>query len=555
MAQGLASDAEGQLRLGETEYSWDGSQLCDVAGQTVPLRAKSLQMFSVLLADRGHVVSKDTLSELVWPGTVATDESIARCIADIRKALGDREHNIVETFPRQGYRLNVGVISPSTSNASRVRAPVAWVVGICAALAVGAGLWALSATPPTRDAVVTEPTAQEEPALAVAVLPFEAGSEADQFLAAGLSDDLEIHLAELSAIKTVSQAFANTTANSAEGPIAQARALNARYLVTGRVQQNEADVAISVRLIDGADGTMLWADRYEGPRDGLLAFRHRLPEALTARMSVVLDTHDMQRLSLRDTNNAEAFEAVMMARREISAFTYANSLTAERHLRRAIALDPLYAHAYAELAAAFAIRFENGWVVLSDADAERAFHFAERALEIYPDLWLAHYALGRLHSVLPDGASEDALEHLQTAMSLQPADDDARAYFAVVTSMAGRPEEALRIFEDVIAANAHPPFWYFLGLGTTLFHLERYEEAESALQACLQQMPNSPHCLRTQIANHARLGQAEDAAWAIEEYTILGHAATLEAMMNGAIEKDPDMRAFMADSFRLAGVK
>ncbi len=80
-------------------------------------------------------------------------------------------------------------------------------------------------------------------------------------------------------------------------------------------------------------------------------------------------------------------------------------------------------------------------------------------------------------------------------MSLQPANDDARIYFAVVTAMSGRLDEGLAIFESVMATHPQPPFWYYLGLGNALFHLHRYDEAAEAdldLSATDAQQPLLP---------------------------------------------------------------
>lgn len=549
----LADDAE-RIRLGRTEYLWKGGQLHDARGKVVPLRAKSLSMFAALLAERETVISKDRLCELVWPDGIATDESIARCIADIRKALGDSGHRVVETFPKQGYRLNV-------ARPVLARVPALRRRGIVGALAVGAiavigGLWWLAQEQPASgaaDEVLLAPPADLREA--VAILPFSANEEEDQFLAAGLSDDIEIHLAEMSAIKIISQAQSQAVSKGAGSPVDIARMLDARYLVLGAVRQSGVDIAVSLQLVDGSDGTTLWADRYEGPRRGLLTFRHGWPEALLRAMSVALDARDLRRLAVKDTADPQAFEEVLRARRALSAFTYEESLAAELHLRRALERDPEYARAYAELAAAFAIRFENHWVVLSSADVEKAFYFARRALDLDPDLWLAHYAMGRLHSVTRNGDLNVALQHLRTAMSLQPANDDARVYYGVVTMMSGHPEEALPIFESVMATHPQPPFWYYLGLGNALFHLRRYEDAEAAFNTCLYQMPGSPYCQRPLIATYARLDQLEDAAWTIEEYEINGYSTSLETMMELAIERDPELRKHLRESYLLAGLK
>lgn len=388
----------------------------------------------------------------------------------------------------------------------------------------------------------------------MAILPFSHGEGDDGVLAAGLAGDLEISLAEMSGIKTVSRAQSLAIAGTHLSPVETAWALDARYLVGGSVQQSGEDLAVSVRLIDGADGTTLWADRYEGPRSGAMGFLHAVPEELLGAMSIALSDRDQSRLAITNTSDPEAFEEVMRARLAISAFAYEDSLAAEKHLRRAIELDPGYAHAHAELAAVLAIRFENGWVILSTADTEKALYFAEKALELDPELWLAHYAMGRIHSVIPTGDLDAALRHLRVAMSLQPANDDARVYYAVVTTMSGRPEEALPILESVIQAHPRAPFWYHLALGHTLFHLRRYDEAEPVLKTCLEQMPNSPLCLRSLIATYSRLGRSEDAEWMLEEYAILGHDTSLDALMNGAIERDTALRAHLSGSYRQLGL-
>ena len=551
MMQHSSTDCAEILRLGEAEYLWRDGHLLDARGRQVPLRAKSLKMFAALLAERGRILTKDRLSDLVWSGTVATDESIARCIADIRKALHDDSHQIVQTFPKQGYRLNVaetsdGALSrPATKHLSLVR-----LVALCfvAALILG---WM------TLDRVAEDAAAAPQPAEreAVAILPFEAEDETDRFLAAGLSDDLEVHLAEMSGIRMVSQTLSAAVAAASENTIAIASSLEARYLVHGSVRNNGDEIALSLRLIDGLDGTTLWADHYEGAQLGLMGFRDTLPDALVAAMSIELNAHDLRRLALQDTTDPIAFEELLHARRELGSFTYEGSLAAERHLRRAVARDPGYARAYAELAAAFAIRMENDWIVLSSADTDKGFYFAEKAIALDPGLWFAHYAMGRLHSVAEGGNIETAFRHLREAMALQPANDDPRVYFAIARAMSGRLEEAAAIFEGVMATHPQPPFWYHLGFANVLFHQKRYEEAERVMSSCLHQMPNSPYCLRIQIAILARLGRLEDAAWLLEEYAILGHDTTLDGLMKSAIETDPALWAHLQKSYILAGIE
>ena len=74
-------------------------------GAEVDLRAKCFDLLTCLARNAGRVVTKDELIQTVWPNVVVTDESLTRCVSDIRQALGDGAQRIVKTVPRQGYLL------------------------------------------------------------------------------------------------------------------------------------------------------------------------------------------------------------------------------------------------------------------------------------------------------------------------------------------------------------------------------------------------------------------------------------------------------------------
>src|SRR5205814_927314 len=57
----------------------------------------------------GRLVPKDELIKAVWPNVIVTDESLARCISDVRLALHDQHQQIVKTVPRRGYMLAASV--------------------------------------------------------------------------------------------------------------------------------------------------------------------------------------------------------------------------------------------------------------------------------------------------------------------------------------------------------------------------------------------------------------------------------------------------------------
>src|SRR5690348_12228354 len=69
----------------------------------VDLRPKSFEALRYLVENAGRLVTKDELIDRLWPNTTVSDESLARCVSDVRVALGDNEQRIVKTLPRRGY--------------------------------------------------------------------------------------------------------------------------------------------------------------------------------------------------------------------------------------------------------------------------------------------------------------------------------------------------------------------------------------------------------------------------------------------------------------------
>lgn len=76
-----------------------------VDGQVVPLEGKPLEVLHELLLRAGEVVTKDEILDAVWPGLNVVEGSLPTAISKLRKALGERQENIIETVPRVGYRL------------------------------------------------------------------------------------------------------------------------------------------------------------------------------------------------------------------------------------------------------------------------------------------------------------------------------------------------------------------------------------------------------------------------------------------------------------------
>jgi len=91
-------------RLGAFCLDDAGRQIVGSFG-AIPLRPKTYAVLSYLAANAGRVIGKDELLEAVWPNVNVTDDAIAHCILEARRALGEEGKSLIKTVPRRGYLL------------------------------------------------------------------------------------------------------------------------------------------------------------------------------------------------------------------------------------------------------------------------------------------------------------------------------------------------------------------------------------------------------------------------------------------------------------------
>jgi Tol biopolymer transport system component/DNA-binding winged helix-turn-helix (wHTH) protein len=77
------------------------------AGEVLAVEPKAFRVLLILLRNPQKLIPKDELVQAVWGDTAVTDNSLARSIALLRRALGDETRNprYIETVPTVGYRF------------------------------------------------------------------------------------------------------------------------------------------------------------------------------------------------------------------------------------------------------------------------------------------------------------------------------------------------------------------------------------------------------------------------------------------------------------------
>src|SRR3954454_21906492 len=92
--------ARGRLRTGDRD---------------IELRPKSFDVLRYLVENADRLVSKDEIVRTIWPKVQVGDDSLTRCMSDIRLALGDADQRIIKTVLRRGYMFVAAVLKTEAS--------------------------------------------------------------------------------------------------------------------------------------------------------------------------------------------------------------------------------------------------------------------------------------------------------------------------------------------------------------------------------------------------------------------------------------------------------
>ena len=408
--------------------------------RSVYLRAKVMDLLVYLASRHGEVVSKDGLLENVWRSEAITESALTRTVAELRQALGDdADHpRLIETIPKCGYRLLVRPEAVAGSEDHRSRLAIAAVLAIViAGTAVVTAVAVLRSRRPASGIAV------------VAVVPFEyAGSDAgDRYLADGMHQEIIARLAMISGVRVIDRASMLRYRDGSVPTTEVASDLGADFVLRGTVKKDLMRIRFIAVLANVRNPADQWTDEYD--RDlsvgNLVAVQSDVALRVAEELRAKITSAERARVSGRGTESAAAYERFLRA-----AQLPSDSDTRERLLEQAIALDPAFAAALAELAFTYVERsYRLGQPA---ALTDKGIALAQQAIAIDPALPSAYRALAL--GYLDQGRLEAAAGAYRRAMDLRSNDGDSLLAVGWIDYLRGRLADAV---ERWMAARALSP--------------------------------------------------------------------------------------------------
>jgi adenylate cyclase len=325
----------------------------------------------------------------------------------------------------------------------------------------------------------------------IVVLPFTnmSGDPEQEYFNDGMTDTLITDLSQLSDLFVIARNSAFIYKGKPVKVQEVSKELGVRYALEGSVQKANNRVRINVQLIDATTSGHVWAERYDRELQDIFALQDEVTQRVVAVLQVQLTAREQERLVRRNTDNVEAYDALLRGRAYYFRYTKESNTQARQTFERAIALDPRYADAHTLLGITYWLEWVWNWSQNREQSLERFAGLAHQAITLGDSLPGPHVALGYVY-LFKDQQFDQGVAELQQAASLAPNNADVYFGLAEGLNIAGRPTEALGAVQKAMCLNPHYPANYPFILGWTYWQTGQYAKAIPVLKDSISRNPN-----------------------------------------------------------------
>jgi TolB-like protein/Tfp pilus assembly protein PilF len=431
-------------------------------GVKIRLQEQPFQILVILLEHAGEVVVRDDLIGRLWPDNtfVDFDRGLNKAINRLREALGDSadKPRFIETLPQRGYRFlaQVTAVARGASNGEEEHGPM------------------------------LPPHALRIDSLAVLPLDNLSGDPSQEYFSDGMTDELIAAISRIKLLRVISRTSVMRYKGAGKSLPEIARELRVDAVVEGSVMRSGDRVRIITQLIYIPEDKHLWSGRYERELRDILQLQAEIAQEIASQIQKLVDPKLLfpgRPIQI----NPQAYELALKASYFHEKFTPMDLARSADLYRQAIAIDPTYAQAHANLSQAYFYQGLFGLGPCSDL-FRKAKTSALKALELDENVAAAQNALAAIH-VLYDWDWANAESVCRRGVELRPSDAAARQHLADYMSIQSRHDEA--IAESRKALESNPISRVSLGhLGLLLYRARRYDES---IAQCQKTLDIDPH--------------------------------------------------------------
>ena len=392
---------------------------------------------------------------------------------------------------------------------------------------------------------------------ALSVLPFaNLGRDPDQeWFTDGIVHDIITTLSRFRSFAVIARNSSFVYKGRAVDVRQVARELGVRYVLEGSVRRAGDRLRITAQLVDGATGSHLWAEQFDGASEDLFDFQDRITESVAMLVEDRIQAAEIERWRRERPESLAAYDLYLQAVWKIDKETDPDNADAIRLLMQALEMDPDNALMISHAVWALDFRVAMGWPAFGPDDRGVCIDLARRGLQsadgdpiVMAICGLALVQSGRDYDMGMAALETAALAHPNNLMVIHRA--------GVGHLHCGSIEDALTLFHRALRLNPNGPESHTSLAATAHAHIVLGNHAEALIFA------GRGFALKTTfhptlwmlIAANALLGRMDEARRFLGVFRKLAPGVTVSSIEAGQPAKDPSRIAPILEGLRIAGL-
>lgn len=514
--------ADVEIDLGKGEIRRGGTE--------VRAAPRVVALLHLLAENSDRIVTKDEIVEKIWDGRIISESAISTSIKEARQAIGDdgARQAYVRTMHGQGFRCvaEVRVLAPATTTTAPGHP---------------------SLLEPTLDLLSGKPS--------LAVLPFGnvASEGTPDPLGDGLAAELISALSRLRYISVTARGSSFRFRQSAPDLETISKVLGVRYCLSGVVETDGPEFAITLELARTQDGVVIWSDRFSGPKENIHEVRSRIVAEVISALELHVPLNEAEAARLRTPDRLDAWAEYHLGLQHLFRFNQRDSLVAEERFKNAVAREPGFARAHAGLSF---VSFQQAFMGYGDDPArhkQEALARAEKSLEL--DLLdpFGNHCMGRAKWM--EGDLDAADTWLGRSLEISPNFAQGHYLRSLIGTLAGKDGSMRDGSKLAMALSPLDPLLYAMMGSQAMSYMseERFDEAAIWGQRAVQ-APGSHYLLGMVCAAAQHLkGDHEKATYWVDKTKSRRPDVTIERFFEAFPFQPGPTRERMDRALREAG--
>lgn len=391
----------------------------------------------------------------------------------------------------------------------------------------------------------------------VAVLPFcdISCEKTENYLAAGLTEDVVESLSRIPGLFVVSRLSAAAVSDPKRPPREIGDALGVRYLLSGTIRAASDRIRLNAELTDTATALVLWTQRFDEQFSDLMEIQDRLATMIVASAAPHLRFAEVRRMRVRRPEDYGPYELLLCAQENMQSSSRNSFERARQLLELAIGQEPHYATALAWLAHWHVLRVGQGWSNDPVHDAAQADYFAKRAVDCDSAEPLAIAVQGHIASYL-HREFDSALSYFESALRFNHNAARTWLWRACTYAWMGQGRLAVDDIRHAMALSPYDPLTYIYSGGASLAYIadEQFSRAIDFSLRCIRENPRYTTGHKSLIVALVLLGRQNEAIAAANHLRLLEPSFTIERFRRLSPAYAGPRGALYCEAFARAGV-